>query len=105
MLLNNNDKVEFFGTLLCSVLTGWGKHSKVIGDSTLRRAIESLLINMGAPFEVAKCNIGRFTSPGPVVTAWLKESGTLEVLVLRDDRTYPQTSKLDHVSHFSALTL
>lgn len=90
---------------LLSILTGWGKHSKVVGDSALRRAIESLLISMGAPFEVAKCNLGRFISPGPVVAAWLKESGTLKVLVLHDDRSYTHKAKLDHVSNLQTLTL
>lgn len=71
---------------LYSILTGWGKHSKVLGDGTLRRAIEALLAGMGAPFHVAKFNIGRFVSSGSVVAAWLRESGTLNVLVLHDDR-------------------
>lgn len=83
---------------LCSILTGWGKHSKVVGDSTLRRAVGALLASMGAPFEVAKCNLGRFISTGSVVAAWLKDSGTLEVLVLHDDRSFPDTEKLDKVS-------
>lgn len=86
---------------LLSILTGWGKHSKVVGDSALRRAIESLLISMGAPFEAAKCNLGRFTSPGPMVAAWLKESGTLKVLVLHDDRSHSQNAK--HVSNLQTL--
>ncbi|KAF5726375.1 putative pentatricopeptide repeat-containing protein [Tripterygium wilfordii] len=71
---------------LLSILTGWGKHSKVVGDGTLRRAIEALLTGIGAPFRVAKCNLGRFTSTGSVVAAWLRESNTLKVLVLHDDR-------------------
>ncbi|KAJ6675024.1 PENTATRICOPEPTIDE REPEAT-CONTAINING PROTEIN [Salix viminalis] len=66
---------------LLSILTGWGKHSKVVGDSTLRRAIEALLMGMGAPFRLAKCNLGRFISTGSVVAAWLRESGTLKVLI------------------------
>nr|GME14191.1 pentatricopeptide repeat-containing protein At2g31400, chloroplastic [Ipomoea batatas] len=72
-----------------SILTGWGKHSKVMGDGALKRAIEALLNSIGAPFEIAKCNIGRFVSSGAVVAAWLKESGTLKVLLLQDDRTPP----------------
>lgn len=72
---------------LYSILTGWGKHSKVVGDGALRRAIEALLTGMGAPFRVAKCNLGRFISTGAVAAAWLRESGTLKVLVLHDDRT------------------
>ncbi|RWR94311.1 pentatricopeptide repeat-containing protein, chloroplastic-like protein [Cinnamomum micranthum f. kanehirae] len=72
---------------LLSILTGWGKHSKVVGDGTLRRAIEALLTGIGAPFHVAKFNIGRFVSSGSVVAAWLRESSTLNVLLLHDDRT------------------
>ncbi|ESQ36319.1 hypothetical protein EUTSA_v10006755mg [Eutrema salsugineum] len=71
---------------LLSILTGWGKHSKVMGDGTLRRAVEALLRGMGAPFHVAKCNVGRFVSSGSVVAAWLRESGTLKVLVLEDHK-------------------
>ncbi|XP_077217949.1 s uncoupled 1 [Tasmannia lanceolata] len=76
---------------LVSILTGWGKHSKVTGDATLRRAIEGLLSGIGAPFHVAKFNLGRFISTGPVVTAWLRELGTLKVLVLHDDRGNPES--------------
>ncbi|KAL5700844.1 Pentatricopeptide repeat-containing protein gun1 [Ranunculus cassubicifolius] len=79
---------------LVSILTGWGKHSKVVGDGTLRRVVEALLIRIGAPFHVAKCNIGRFISSGSVVAAWLKESGTLKVLILHDDRAHPETLRL-----------
>ncbi|KAK9281785.1 hypothetical protein L1049_004691 [Liquidambar formosana] len=91
---------------LISILTGWGKHSKVVGDGTLRRAIEALLTGMGAPFRVANCNLGRFISTGAVVAAWLKESGTLKVLVLHDDRTYPaETSRFDQISDLQTLPL
>lgn len=89
---------------LLSILTGWGKHSKVVGDSALRRAVEALLTSMGAPFQVAKCNIGRFISTGSVATAWLKESGTLEVLVLHDDRD-PNSENSGQLSNLRALTL
>ncbi|KAL1542616.1 Pentatricopeptide repeat-containing protein gun1, chloroplastic [Salvia divinorum] len=77
---------------LLSILTGWGKHSKVVGDGALKRAIEALLVSIGAPFEVAKCNIGRFISTGAVVAAWLRESGTLKVLVLQDDRSFSHST-------------
>ncbi|XP_031497623.1 pentatricopeptide repeat-containing protein GUN1, chloroplastic [Nymphaea colorata] len=71
---------------LLSILTGWGKHSKVTGDGTLRRAIETLLAKIGAPFHTAKFNIGRFISSGAVMGAWLKEIGTLKLLILHDVR-------------------
>lgn len=60
-----------------------------MGDGTLRRAIEALLTGLGSPFKQAKCNLGRFVSPGNLVAAWLKESGTLKVLVLQDARCHP----------------
>ncbi|KAK6120140.1 hypothetical protein DH2020_046046 [Rehmannia glutinosa] len=90
---------------LLSILTGWGKHSKVVGDGALKRTIEALLVSIGAPFRVAKCNIGRFISTGSVVAAWLKESGTLKVLVLQDDRTYPGNTRFDIVPNLQQLPL
>ncbi|XP_076933346.1 pentatricopeptide repeat-containing protein GUN1, chloroplastic-like [Bidens hawaiensis] len=76
---------------LLSILTGWGKHSKVVGDCALKRAVEAILGNMGSPFKVATSNIGRFISPGPKVAAWMRDSNTPKLLVLEDDRAYPQT--------------
>ncbi|VFQ68669.1 unnamed protein product [Cuscuta campestris] len=70
-----------------SILTGWGKHSKVMGDGTLKRAVEALLESIGAPFEIAKSNMGRFVSSGAVVASWLKESATLNLLLLHDHST------------------
>jgi hypothetical protein len=71
---------------LYSILTGWGKHSKIAGTSTLRHVIEALLNSIGAPFQVERFNIGRFVSPSAVVAAWLKESGTVNILLLSDER-------------------
>lgn len=90
---------------LLSILTGWGKHSKVVGDSALRRAVESLLQHIGAPFEAANSNLGRFTSSGPLLAAWLKHSATLDLLLLRDDRTVPSSSPTTTHTSFQALTL
>ncbi|OMO82103.1 hypothetical protein COLO4_23210 [Corchorus olitorius] len=90
---------------LLSILTGWGKHSKVVGDCALKRAVEALLTGMGAPFRLAKCNLGRFVSTGPVVTAWLRESGTLKLLVLHDDRTHPENTRFEQISNLQALPL
>ncbi|AEC08542.1 unnamed protein product [Arabidopsis thaliana] len=70
-----------------SILTGWGKHSKVVGDGALRRAVEVLLRGMDAPFHLSKCNMGRFTSSGSVVATWLRESATLKLLILHDHIT------------------
>ncbi|CAH2059920.1 unnamed protein product [Thlaspi arvense] len=72
---------------LLSILTGWGKHSKVVGDGALRPAVEALLRGMDAPFYLSKCNMGRFTSSGTVVATWLRESATLKLLILHDHIT------------------
>ncbi|KAG0470553.1 hypothetical protein HPP92_017253 [Vanilla planifolia] len=70
-----------------SILTGWGKHSKIPGTSTLRRVVEMLLDSLGSPFRLERFNVGRFVSPGAMAAAWLKESGTVAVLLLRDERS------------------
>ncbi|KAI9082537.1 hypothetical protein K1719_035406 [Acacia pycnantha] len=90
---------------LLSILTGWGKHSKVVGDGTLRRAVEALLNGMGAPFQVAECNLGRFISAGPVVAAWLKEPGTLNLIVLHDDESNPEDAKSGRIYDLRMLSL
>ena len=91
-----------FSHNFCSILTGWGKHSKIAGDSTLRRAVEALLSGIGAPFHVAKLNLGRFICSGPIAGAWLRESGTLKLLVLRDVRIN-STDIIDQVSQLKLL--
>uniref|UniRef100_J3NE62 Smr domain-containing protein n=2 Tax=Oryza brachyantha TaxID=4533 RepID=J3NE62_ORYBR len=75
-----------------SILTGWGKHSRIAGASTLRRVIEALLNSIGAPFQVERFNIGRFVSPSAVVAAWLRESGTVNILLLHDERVQQQAA-------------
>ncbi|KFK31216.1 hypothetical protein AALP_AA6G083500 [Arabis alpina] len=77
---------------LLSILTGWGKHSKVVGDGALRRAVEALLRGMDAPFHLSKCNMGRFTSSGSVVSTWLREAATLKLLILHDHITNKATT-------------
>ncbi|CAA7027300.1 unnamed protein product [Microthlaspi erraticum] len=79
---------------LLSILTGWGKHSKVVGDGALRPAVEALLRGMDAPFHLSKCNMGRFTSPGSVVATWLRESATLKLLILHDHITTKATTTM-----------
>lgn len=71
---------------LLSILTGWGRHSKVAGESIVKQAVESHLLALGAPFKVAKYNEGRLVSTGPIVGGWLQEPSTLELLVLHDTR-------------------
>ncbi|PKA51558.1 Pentatricopeptide repeat-containing protein [Apostasia shenzhenica] len=88
-----------------SILTGWGKHSKVTGASTLRRVIETLLNSLGAPFHLERFNIGRFVSPGTIAASWLRESGTITVLLLHDERLQQQSSYLTLLPSMQALQL
>ena len=90
---------------LRSILTGWGKHSKVVGDGALKREIKKLLDGMGAPFRVAEYNIGRFISTGALVAAWLRESGTLKVLTLQDDRTQIESARLIVIPRLQTIPL
>ncbi|KAL2329755.1 hypothetical protein Fmac_017336 [Flemingia macrophylla] len=75
---------------ILSILTGWGKHSKVVGNGALRKAVEALVNGIGAPFQIAECNLGRFISEGPLVAAWLRQPSTLNVLLLHDYIVYSQ---------------
>lgn len=74
---------------LLSILTGWGRHSKVAGESIVKQAVEAHIEEIGAPFWVAKYNEGRFISTGSVVEGWLQKASTLKVLVLQDVRANP----------------
>lgn len=73
---------------LLSILTGWGRHSKVAGESIVKQAVESHLLAIGAPFKVAKYNEGRLVSTGSIVGGWLQEASTLKFLILRDTRVH-----------------
>lgn len=77
----------------------------MVGDGALKRAVEALLTGMGAPFRLAKCNIGRFISSGSVVSAWLRESGTLKVLVLQDARSHPASGGIQKIADLQTLPL
>lgn len=68
----------------CSILTGWGKHSKVAGDSTVKRAVELRLLEIRAPFHVGKYNEGRLVCAGHIVRQWLQDPRTLDLLILQD---------------------
>ncbi|KAF7063932.1 hypothetical protein CFC21_070394 [Triticum aestivum] len=87
-----------------SILTGWGKHSKIAGASTLRHVIEALLNSIGAPFQVERFNIGRFVSPSVVVAAWLRESGTINTILVSDERAQ-RASPSNLVPRLEALQL
>jgi len=67
-----------------SILTGWGKHSKVAGFSTVKRAVELRLQEIKAPFQVGRYNEGRLVCAGHIVRAWLGDPRTSKLLTLKD---------------------
>ncbi|XP_058727909.1 pentatricopeptide repeat-containing protein GUN1, chloroplastic-like [Vicia villosa] len=79
-----------------NILTGWGKHSKVMGDGILKRAIEALLNEMGSPFRFAERNMGRLTSSGDLVATWLRQPGVINMLVLSDVLNHSQPAGPQH---------
>ncbi|XP_058722133.1 pentatricopeptide repeat-containing protein GUN1, chloroplastic-like [Vicia villosa] len=81
---------------IVNILTGWGKHSKVMGDGTLKRAIEALLNGMGSPFRFAENNMGRLTSSGDLVATWLRQPGIINMLVLSDVLNHSQPAGPPH---------
>jgi hypothetical protein len=52
-----------------SVVTGWGRHSKVKGNSDVKEAVVEHLKTHGSPFELT--NPGLLEADGPAVQAWL----------------------------------
>ncbi|XP_045795336.1 pentatricopeptide repeat-containing protein At2g31400, chloroplastic [Trifolium pratense] len=81
---------------IVNILTGWGKHSKVMGDGTLKKAVEALLNGIGSPFRIAEGNLGRFVSPGDLVTTWLRQPGVFNLLVLSDVLNRSQAAAPSH---------
>ncbi|XP_024378639.1 uncharacterized protein [Physcomitrium patens] len=67
-----------------SILTGWGKHSKVAGVSTVKRAVELRLQEIKAPFQVGRYNEGRLVCAGHIVREWLGDPRTSKLLMLQD---------------------
>jgi len=80
----------------CSILTGWGKHSKVMGDGTLKKAVEALLHGMGSPFRIYENNLGRLVSTGEVLAAWLTQPSVFNLLVLYDVLNHSQPAAPSH---------
>lgn len=67
-----------------------------MGDGTLKKAVEALLNGMKAPFRIVETNLGRFVSSGDLVAEWLKNSNTLNLLVLYDVINHSQAAAPSH---------
>eukprot|EP00475_Leptophrys_vorax_P001886 TRINITY_DN1106_c0_g1_i1.p1 TRINITY_DN1106_c0_g1~~TRINITY_DN1106_c0_g1_i1.p1 ORF type:complete len:572 (-),score=47.85 TRINITY_DN1106_c0_g1_i1:469-1959(-) len=82
------DRVPVFPRV-ANILTGWGKHSKVVGNSIIKRRVEAMLHALASPFRTSASNGGRLTAPGPSVMRWLLQlsASPTNPLLLQDERS------------------
>ena len=55
-----------------TVVTGWGKHSKLVGQSPMKAAVVGWLEEHQAPFRPVPNNPGAMQADGPAVAEWLR---------------------------------
>lgn len=55
-----------------TVVTGWGKHSKSVGQSPMKAAVVAWLEENQAPFRPVPNNPGAMQADGPAVAEWLQ---------------------------------
>lgn len=67
-----------------TVITGWGKRSRVEGDSPLKSAVTARLASMHSPFRILRENAGRFVAPVNQVCQWLSMERLASHLSLED---------------------
>ena len=57
------------------VVTGWGKGSRVTGESEVKDAVTAFLAGLGSPFEAPSDNPGRLEAKRTAVGEWLGSLG------------------------------
>lgn len=67
-----------------TVITGWGRRSRVEGDSPLKAAVTARLASMNSPFRIPRENAGRFVAPVNQVCRWLSTERLSSHLSLED---------------------
>lgn len=67
-----------------TVITGWGRRSKIEGDSPLKAAVTARLASMNSPFRIPRENAGRFVAPVNQVCRWLSTERLSSHLSLED---------------------
>ncbi|KAG0620466.1 hypothetical protein M758_4G218100 [Ceratodon purpureus] len=67
-----------------TVITGWGRRSKIEGDSPLKAAVTARLASMKSPFRIPRENAGRFVAPVNQVCRWLSTESLSSHLSLED---------------------
>jgi hypothetical protein len=76
-----------------TVVTGWGRRSRVEGDSPLKTAVIARLTAMGSPFKIPRENAGRLVAPVSQVCDWLARE-RLGTHLLLEDAAVPGPSHL-----------
>lgn len=67
-----------------TVITGWGRRSKIEGDSPLKAAVTARLVSMNSPFRIPRENAGRLVAPVDQVCRWLSTERLSSHLSLED---------------------
>ena len=64
----------------CEVITGWGKHSRMPGQSRVKQEVLQTLQGWESPFKVDSGNVGRIVARGWILNQWLG----LEKVMVKD---------------------
>eukprot|EP00850_Spirogloea_muscicola_P003622 SM000014S00410 [mRNA] locus=s14:1188288:1192650:+ [translate_table: standard] len=66
------------------IITGWGRRSRIIGTSFIKKAVEDLLDGVGSPFRMDVNNVGCLYAPAPEVIEWLMQPEIDRILAARN---------------------
>ncbi|GBG72449.1 hypothetical protein CBR_g12023 [Chara braunii] len=69
-----------------TIITGWGKNSRVEGNSPVKNAVMGKLMESGSPFPAVREDVGWASVSGNEFKAWLEKIREMEAFVLRDER-------------------
>lgn len=54
-----------------SIICGSGKHSKIRGESPIKKLVSVMMIKLKSPLKIDRKNVGRFIAKGKSVRDWL----------------------------------
>eukprot|EP00850_Spirogloea_muscicola_P013971 SM000097S24824 [mRNA] locus=s97:511049:515602:- [translate_table: standard] len=66
------------------IITGWGRRSRIIGTSFIKKAVEDLLDGVGSPFRMDVNNVGCLYAHAPEVLEWLVQPELDRILAARN---------------------
>lgn len=68
------------------IITGWGRRSRVMGSSTVKKRVEEVLERLGSPFYEDQLNVGRLAAQGEEAREWLLQNHVGWNLEMHDER-------------------